>query len=136
MIGLSNALPTSYGYFATHPSAAETLHTLAVFTSIFLWMLSFWVFTLAVLGCLKSIPHMGFALPWWALVFPHVGFTLATVRIGEELGSEAILWVGSVMTVLLVATWLMTAGMCVRAVALGQILWPGKDEDRAMFKDD
>lgn len=79
---------------------------------------------------------MGFALPWWALVFPNVGFTLATVRIGEELGSEAILWVGSVMTVLLVATWLMTAGMCVRAVVLGQILWPGKDEDRAMFKDD
>ncbi|PVI08464.1 hypothetical protein DM02DRAFT_607857 [Periconia macrospinosa] len=135
-IGFSNALPTSYGFFAAHPSAAETLHTLAVFSSIFLWMLSFWIFVLAVLGCLNGMRQMRFALPWWALIFPNVGFTLATVNIGQELGSEGILWVGSAMTILLFVTWLIVVVACARAVVKGQILWPGKDEDKTMFKDD
>lgn len=134
LIGQARAIPTSYGYFAKHPSAAETLQVVALFVGIFLWLFSFWLFALAVLGCVWGIPKMGFALPWWAFVFPNVGFTLATVHIGNELESEGILWVGSVMTVLLVAIWLFTAMMCIRAVILGQIVFPGKDEDKNMIK--
>jgi hypothetical protein len=43
--------------------------------------------------------------------------------------SEGVLWLGSVMTVLLVVMWLFVGGMHIRAVLKGDILWPGKDED-------
>jgi hypothetical protein len=46
------------------------------------------------------------------------------------MGSEGVLWVGSAMTVALVIVWLGTVGMCVRAVVKGEIVWPGKDEDK------
>ncbi|KAF2637010.1 hypothetical protein P280DRAFT_552465 [Massarina eburnea CBS 473.64] len=139
LMGLSRAIPEDYGYFAAHPGAADTLQTMALFVSVFLWLFAFYLFAIAVLACLSTLmtpSRLPFALPWWAFVFPNVGFTLATVDIGRELGSEGILWVGSVMTVLLVVMWIVTAVMCVRAVVLGKICWPGKDEDREMFKDD
>jgi len=132
-VGQARAIPTSYGYFAAHPSAAETLRTLALFVSIALWVFTFWLFAIAVLGCLWALKRpgkMGFALPWWAFIFPNVGFVVATVDLGLEMGSEGVLWVGSALTIGLVGIWLVTVGMCVRAVVLGEILWPGKDEDK------
>jgi tellurite resistance protein TehA-like permease len=132
-IGQARAIPTSYGYFATHPSAAETLQILALFISIALWVFTFWLFAIAALGCvwaLKRPGKMSFALPWWAFIFPNVGFTVATIDVGVEMGSAGVLWVASVMTVVLAAVWLGTVGMCVRAVVLGKIVWPGKDEDK------
>jgi hypothetical protein len=39
-------------------------------------------------------------------VFPNVGFTIATINIGHALMSEGILWLGSVMTIMLVAIYL------------------------------
>ena len=132
-IGQARAIPRSYGYFATHPLAAETLQTLALFMSIALWVLTFWLFAIAFLGCiwaLKRTGKMGFALPWWAFIFPNVGFTVATIDIGMEMGSEGVLWVGSAMTFGLVGIWLITVGMCVKAVLRKEIVWPGKDEDK------
>ena len=79
---------------------------------------------------MKRPGKMGFALPWWAFIFPNVGFVVATVDLGLEMGSEGVLWVGSALTIGLVGIWLVTVGMCVRAVVLGEILWPGKDEDK------
>lgn len=132
LIGQARAIPPSYGYFAAHPSSADTLQTLALFVGIFLWIFSFWLFAIAVLACVWAVPHMGFALPWWAFIFPNVGFTVATVMLGRELESDGVLWVGSVMTIGLVAIWCFTAGMCVRAVMRGEIVWPGRDEDKDM----
>ncbi|KAF1956213.1 hypothetical protein CC80DRAFT_472942 [Byssothecium circinans] len=141
LIGLVRAIPAEYGWFGENPGAAQVLRTMALFVSVFLWLFSFWLFALAVLAIIAALippkpAKMPFALPWWAFVFPNVGFTLSTVCIGQEMGSEGILWVGSAMTVLLVAVWLFTAGMCVRAVVLGRICWPGRDEDGGMFKDE
>jgi tellurite resistance protein TehA-like permease len=129
----ARAIPTTYGYFAAHPSAAETLRTLVLFISIALWILSFWLFAIAVLACLWGFRRpgkMSFALPWWAFVFPNVGLMVATVELGLEMGSEGVLWVGSAMTIALMVIWLVTVGMCGRAVVLGEIVWPGKDEDK------
>ena len=42
-----------------------------------------------------------------AFIFPNVGFTLATIYIGQELNSPAILWVSTAMTILLVIFWLL-----------------------------
>ena len=73
---------------------------------------------------------MSFHLVWWAFVFPNVGFTIATIRIGEQFESNGILWVGSAMTILLVATWIFVLMSHVRAIWKKQILMPGKDEDK------
>lgn len=62
-------------------------------------------------------------------MFPNVGFTIATINIGNALMSEGILWVGSAMTILLVVIYLFVGASHVRAVYKGHILWPGKDED-------
>lgn len=42
LIGMSNALPEDYSYFADNPGALVAVKALAVFTAIFLWSLSFW----------------------------------------------------------------------------------------------
>ncbi|KAF2491425.1 hypothetical protein BU16DRAFT_529947 [Lophium mytilinum] len=110
LIGMANALPPNYGFFATHPIAIEVLQTMALFTGCFLWALGFWL--------------------WWAFVFPNVGFTIATIDIGRGFESEGILWLGSVMTVLIVVTWCFVFFSHVRAVLRHKILWPGRDEDK------
>lgn len=63
-------------------------------------------------------------------MFPNVGFTIATIRIGEQFESEGILWVGSLMTILLVGMWIFVFACHVRAVVQRVILMPGKDEDK------
>ncbi|KAH6614889.1 C4-dicarboxylate transporter/malic acid transport protein-like protein [Boeremia exigua] len=130
LIGQANAIPESYGYFAIHREAKSVLQAVALFGGIFLWLFSFWIFAIAVVANVSVVRKMPFALTWWAFIFPNVGFTLSTVVIGRELGSEVILWVGSIMTVLLVAVWCATFVGCVRAVWLRRIVWPGKDEDK------
>lgn len=132
IIGLANAIPDkpASGYFATHPDAKEILRVVALFVGIFMWLFSFWMFAIAVLGSVTVVGKMEFALTWWAFIFPNVGFTIATGMIGKELESPGILWVASVLTVLLVAIWMVSLVGCTRAVWLGKIAWPGKDEDK------
>jgi tellurite resistance protein TehA-like permease len=129
LVGLANAIP-SYGYFAKHPGGAEALKVMALFTGVFLWLFAFWLFAIALLANISAVGKMPFSLTWWAFIFPNVGFTLSTSVIGRELESEAVLWVASVMTILLVAIWLISAIGCVKSVWRGSIVWPGRDEDR------
>ena len=129
LITMANALPKDYGYFARVPSAYETLNVMALFVAIFLWATSFWFFSITLISVLVRIGKMKFHLTWWAYVFPNTGFAIATIDIGAKLESNAILWVGSVMTVILVGLWLFVLGMHVYAVWTAQIMYPGKDED-------
>jgi tellurite resistance protein TehA-like permease len=76
---------------------------------------------------------MSFHLVWYALVFPNVGFTLALIDIGEQLLSPGIQWVGSVMTVILVAVWLFVLSQHLKAVMTKQIMMPGSDEDKGQY---
>ena len=130
LIGLSKSLPENYGIFAKFPLAIEILQTLADFTAIFLWLFAFWFFCITLSAVLMGARQMSFHNIWWSLVFPNVGFTIATIRIGEELQSPGILWVATVMTILLVVMWIFVFCMQVRAVLKKQILMPGKDEDK------
>jgi tellurite resistance protein TehA-like permease len=95
-----------------------------------MWLFSFWLFAIAVLGNIVGAKAMKFGLSWWAYVFPNVGFMLGTNALGRELASPAILWIASVITILLVAIWMVAAVGCVRAVWTGNIVAPGKDEDK------
>ena len=118
------------GYFARHSLAPEILRIMAFFSSVFVYVFAVWLFSVALVANLSAVGKMPFSLAWWAFIFPNVGFALATSALGRELESEPILWVGSVMTALLVVVWIVAAAACVRAVWKGDIVWPGKDEDK------
>ncbi|KAF1989797.1 hypothetical protein K402DRAFT_326299 [Aulographum hederae CBS 113979] len=132
LIGMANAIPEGYAYFAVNPDAASILRTLALFLSIFIWGVSFWFFCVAAVSCLIAVPFE-FSLTWWAFIFPNVGLTVAAIKIGEELQSEGILWVGSAMTCLLVAMWLFVLVFHLKAIATRKLLWPV--EQQAEKKD-
>jgi C4-dicarboxylate transporter/malic acid transport protein len=64
IIGMSNALPENYGYFAAHPGAATALKAMALFTAIFIWMIGFWWFCIALISTLQGARKMKFTLTW------------------------------------------------------------------------
>ena len=133
LIGFGRALPEGYGYFASHPYAIHMLQTLADFSAIFLWVLGFWFFGISLIAVLMGARKMSFHMVWWGTVFPNIGFAVATIFIGEQLESEGILWVGSLMTILLVAMWIFVFVSQLRAVLKQDIIMPGKDEDKGEF---
>ncbi|KAK3064271.1 hypothetical protein LTS18_008703 [Coniosporium uncinatum] len=124
LIGMANAVPQGYGYFAAHPTAVETLRVVALVFAIFVWGVGFWFFCISLVSCLRGVPEMSFTLTWWAFVFPNVGFTSATTSIGRQLGSEGVLWMASAMTVLIAVMWLFVAGAHIRAIVLKKVLYP------------
>jgi tellurite resistance protein TehA-like permease len=130
LVGQANGVPEGIGYFAKHPQAKDTCQVFALMVSVFMYLFSVWLFLLAVLGNISVVGNMQFSLSWWAFIFPNVGFMLATNALGRELESEPILWVASGLTVALVVVWIVAAVGCVRAVWRGEIVWPGKDEDK------
>lgn len=107
----------------------DILSLLAILMAIFLWVLAFWFFAIAIIAMIDGIPHNDFHLNWYAKVFPNVGFTIATIRIGERLDSPAILLVGTGMTTVLFFSWLLIFGFHIRAFFSNMICWPGRDED-------
>ncbi|KAI6248027.1 Malic acid transport protein [Erysiphe necator] len=102
---------------------------LALIVSIFLWVLSFWFFSIALLATIEALPRNDFHLNWYAYVFPNVGFTIATIKIGQRLNSPGIVGVGTGMTAVLFGLWLLIVTCHVKAFVKKQICWPGKDED-------
>lgn len=102
---------------------------LSLCAAVFLWGLSFWFFASATVAVVAGMPDKRFHLSWWSFVFPNVGFTLASMRLGNALGSQGILWFSSAMTVLLFAAWVFIAFRSIRAVYTREIMWPGHDED-------
>lgn len=132
LIGFGNALPIveGHGYFAGNEVAIKILQTGFDFIAIFLWTLGCWFFCITLLAVLAGARKMSFHLIWWALVFPNVAFVIATGRIGEQLGSEGIMWVSSIMAIFLVAAWVFVFILNVRAILRRDIMMPGKDEDK------
>jgi C4-dicarboxylate transporter/malic acid transport protein len=140
LIGMADAWPATHYASIFSPSdnadlaaIAQTtqvsLRVLALVTAVFIWSLSFWFFCVGLISTLVVARELRFKLNWNAFVFPNVGFTIAVISIGKALGSQGVMWVGSVMTVLLVGLYLFVQGMCVRAVWSKEVLYEGKDED-------
>lgn len=132
LIGCAKAIPDGHGYFAKHPTAAETLRIMALWIGIFLWLFTFWLFAVAAVAHVpilvsklrgdRSQSQMSFVLPWWAIVFPNVGFTIATGYVGEELESDAIAWVATVMTALVFLAWLMDMYLHLKSILQKRIM--------------
>lgn len=110
---------------------SDVLSIAAIMLAIFLWMLAFWFFAIALVAIIEAIPRNDFHLNWYAYVFPNVGFTIATIKIGERLQNNAIGMVGTAMGAILFFLWILIMFCHVKAVINKKILWPGKDEDAA-----
>jgi tellurite resistance protein TehA-like permease len=132
LIGMSNEAVRLFPpeFISTSISVPQVLRVMAVFTAIFLWLVSFWFFAISFVATALGIRQgISFHLTWWALVFPNVGFTLETIKIGSSLNSIAIGWVCSAMTIVLVVTWLLVLGFHVQAVLSNKIMGPGNDDE-------
>ncbi|TID24994.1 hypothetical protein E2P81_ATG04099 [Venturia nashicola] len=129
LIGMAKNFPIAATYFGPNETTRQTLLLMSTFIGTFLWGLSFWFFAITLLAVLACARELTFHLNWWALIFPNVGFTIATINIGEAFDSQGVQWVASVMSIILVATYLFVGVMHIRALIQRQILWPGKDED-------
>ncbi|KAA8565445.1 hypothetical protein MFRU_006g00260 [Monilinia fructicola] len=136
LLGMSEHFSNIYPAYTTisgvaHPEIiADVFRLVTVSAAVFLWATAFWFFCVALFSVLRGAKEMSFGLSWYAFVFPNVGFTIVVINIGKAFKSEGILWVGSVMTVLLVAVWLWVFVMHVRAVILKQVLWPKQVEEK------
>jgi tellurite resistance protein TehA-like permease len=105
---------------------------IGIMAGLFVILFAYWFFFITTIAIIAGIRKMSFSLNWWAFIFPNAGLTLATIQAGNALKSNAILGVASALTILLVIMWFVTAGFCIRAVWQGDVMWPGKDEDKSM----
>ncbi|KAL6161257.1 hypothetical protein ACJQWK_08532 [Exserohilum turcicum] len=112
----------------------EIVRIMGIVSGLFLILFAYWFFLVTTIAVVVGARRMSFSLNWWAFIFPNSGLTLATIQAGKVLRSEGINGVASALTLLLVIMWLVTAAFCMRAVFLGQVMWPGKDEDKTMAR--
>lgn len=110
----------------------DLVKDLGILSGLFIILFAFWFFCISTIAVATGIRRMTFTLNWWAFIFPNAGLTLATIQIGGALNSAGIRGVASALTILLVILWLAVAALCVKAVWKGELLWPGKDEDKTM----
>jgi tellurite resistance protein TehA-like permease len=77
-----------------HPMAGEIMYVLGWMVAIVLWGFGLvWLF-FAVASITKS--KFPFNMGWWGFTFPIGVFTMATISIGQELGSEFFKVLGTV----------------------------------------
>ncbi|KAK9418085.1 putative Malic acid transport protein [Seiridium unicorne] len=129
IIGMASAFPETYEYFGNAEVTLQIIETMATMTAVFIWSLSFWFWAIATIACLSVWKEIKFRLNWWAFVFPNVGFTIATLTIGKQFESPGVEWVGTIMTILIVALYLFILVHHVRAFIRKDIVYEGKDED-------
>ena len=96
------------------------IHVLGATAGMFLWLLAFWFFGLSTVSVLQGYKEMTFNLTWWGFIFPNAGLTLATIELGNILGSSSIQWVTSVMTILLFFGWLVLGTLEFKAIWKGR----------------
>ncbi|KAH7161748.1 voltage-dependent anion channel-domain-containing protein [Dactylonectria macrodidyma] len=128
LVGMANQLPQDLVSAGNFPVDVDTVRAVALMSAIFLWALSLWWFLIAFVAIAMSPPEY-FHLGWWPMVFPNVGFTIATISIGSALECEGILWFANALTVLIFVTFCVVFYFNMRAVVVGDIMYTGKDED-------
>ncbi|KAH7395201.1 voltage-dependent anion channel [Phaeosphaeria sp. MPI-PUGE-AT-0046c] len=110
----------------------EIVRIIGIMAGLFVTLFAYWFFFITTIAIISGIRKMSFSLNWWAFIFPNAGLTLATIQAGSALKSNAINGVASALTIMLVILWFIVAAFNIRAVYQGDVMWPGKDEDKSM----
>ena len=134
--GAQRALPASF--MGDRVLTAQILRVVGSWMSLWIWGLAIWFFFISLGSHWSCIgPHrFHFTMTWYSYVFPNTALITSTFAIGKTFNSKAIQIVGCVLTPILIGVWFFVVGMMIRAVALKQILWPqkGEDKDEGGFK--
>ncbi|KAI9669657.1 MAG: hypothetical protein M1831_007353 [Alyxoria varia] len=112
--------------------AARVSQILAYWTGIWLWGLALWFFFVSVGAHWSTVRNRNihFAMTWWSFIFPNTAFVTATFAVANALGGNfPIQVIGCILTCVLVFAWAVILGINVRAVVVGHVLWPQKQED-------
>jgi len=130
LVGMTSSLPEELDLLhdETAVQDARIMTLLAISAAAFLWALSLWFFCIAVIAVIRE-PPTSFHLNWWAMVFPNTGFTLATITMGDWLGSKGVSGVATAMSIGIICMFIFVLVCNVRAVIRQDIMYPGKDED-------
>ncbi|KAF5022820.1 hypothetical protein F66182_5114 [Fusarium sp. NRRL 66182] len=129
LIGMAEGLPKEMVFGQDGIVINRVLvQLIATMSAVFLWALSLWWFAIAAIAVIQSPPRY-FHLGWWAMVFPNTGFTLATISVGKALGSSAVGWFATGMTVIILCVFAFVLYSHARAVIIQDIMYPGRDED-------
>ncbi|KAG9698321.1 malic acid transporter, partial [Aureobasidium melanogenum] len=134
LISLGRQAPKVFGdtelFGITKLPMGDVLKTIGILAGFFVIMFSFWFFCVSLVSVIAGVKEMSFTLNWWAFVFPNAGITLASIQTGAVLESPGINGICSAWTIGLVIMWILCAIANIRAVWKGEIMWPGKDEDK------
>ncbi|CEF77741.1 hypothetical protein SNK03_005599 [Fusarium graminearum] len=129
LIGMANGLPDKIepgmNGIKIDPGM---IRTMALIAAIFLWALAAWWWGIATVAVIQS-PPVYFHLGFYAMVFPNTGWILATITIGNALGSEHVKWMGTGMSIVLVITYFYVVYRHVKAFIAQDIMYTGRDED-------
>ncbi|KAH6992962.1 voltage-dependent anion channel-domain-containing protein [Fusarium venenatum] len=95
LIGMANGLPENIepGMDGIKIDPGM-IRAMALIAGIFLWALAAWWWGIATMAVIQS-PPVYFHLGFYAMVFPNTGWILATISIGNALGSEHVKWMGT-----------------------------------------
>ncbi|RAL15819.1 C4-dicarboxylate transporter/malic acid transport protein [Aspergillus homomorphus CBS 101889] len=121
-------LPTHLIPIAGQVNTADVLLVMAVFISIFLWIMALFFWSIGWLSILDAHREWKSDITWWATVFPNTGFALSIIKIGDLLDSSAIKRVGTAATLIQMILWLGSANMHIWAYFAHRTLWPSQDE--------
>lgn len=120
------ALPDDF-LGVTEVPVGAVWQAVSVPAAAFLWLVSVWFSALTTVSIIRVSRRMSFTLQWWAFIFPNAGLGIATIQLGEAVGSPAMQAVASGITIVLVALWLMCAVAHIRAIYRRDLLAVGKD---------
>ncbi|KAI5238226.1 malic acid transporter [Aureobasidium subglaciale] len=136
LISLGRQAPAVFGnremFGITTLPVGDVIKIIGILAGFFVILFSFWFFCVSTVSVLAGIKEMDFTLNWWAFVFPNAGLTLAAIQAGSVLNSSGINGICSALTIGLIIMWIVCAIAHIQAVRKGNVMWPGKDEDKTM----
>jgi tellurite resistance protein TehA-like permease len=98
--------------------AGEIFYTIGFMTAIILWGFGLmWLFFAVMSVTRQKVP---FSLGWWAFTFPLGVYATSTLTMGQELPSVILQALGTIFGVIVMAFWLLVAGMMASRIFSGK----------------
>ncbi|KAK8048109.1 hypothetical protein PG996_016173 [Apiospora saccharicola] len=109
-------------YVPAAPAAGQVLYTAGVLVALVLWGFGLvWLF-FALASILRATPRFPFNLGWWGFTFPLGVYSVATTTLAKVLPSLAFKGLGTALSLVVVALWLVVGLGTVRYGLSGKLL--------------